>query len=107
MAGANSPATRPAAASSAAGARNDHGTRWTARGSTPGLSAKAPQRKRTVYATVSTDPQTTPARVIDSHQPPPRKASKIASLPTNPASGGTPAIESAARTATAHRAGAE
>lgn len=57
-------------------------------------------------ATASPDPQTTPARTTQRHHPPPRKAEKAAPLPTNPASGGTPALEAAASRATSHTAGA-
>src|SRR6185312_15105527 len=86
------PASSPATARTAGGTSIDAaiGVGWT--GSTPGRSANAPQRKRALYATVSTVPATSPASSTGSSV----NAAKTASLATNPTSGGTPAIDAAA-----------
>ena len=59
----------------------------------------APPTNRTEYATVSTDPATSPVSVTTPPGPPCRYTLYAASLPTNPASGGTAAIDAHASTA--------
>lgn len=58
-----------------------------------------------MYATVNADPSTTAASANRPAGSPVSSDSRAASLATNPISGGTPAIEAPASTATAHTHG--
>ena len=94
----------------AGAARKDGLTALNGVWSTPGFTAKAPHMNRALYANVSTEPATTPARTTVPQGPyagSPAKwtnASSTDSLATKPPSSGTPAMDAAPIPATTARA---
>ncbi len=103
----NNPASNPKAAMSAGATSMPRGMGVATVSSTPFLCANAPHTKRSEYAIVRTEPTTAPARPTHAQKGwvavCSRSVLNTASLATKPSSGGRPAMEAAASTATRAR----